>query len=102
MDRTQQIKEAHAWLRHDDSMFGFCRCGNTRPITATEHGDHLRSVEDETARDTYAAVTQIKPGKYAGEVRNVLVGQISQCAHGHKSRSIALTCAEKMLSGVDF
>lgn len=48
MDRTQQIKEVHIWLRHGDSMFGFCRCGNTRPITATEHEDHLRSFEDDT------------------------------------------------------
>lgn len=46
---------------------------------------------------TYAAVYQIKPGKYAGQVRNVIEGLISQCEHVHKSRSIAQDCAEKML-----
>lgn len=48
--------------------------------------------------DRYAAVAQIKPGKYAGEVRDIVSGRVAVCAHTHKRRSVALNCAEKLLA----
>lgn len=48
MDKAQEIQNAHIWLRHGDSMFGYCLCGTTRPITVSEHSDHIRSMEDDT------------------------------------------------------
>ena len=48
--------------------------------------------------ETYAAVYQIKPGAFAGQVREITSGLIEQCSHRHRSRSVAIECAEKMLS----
>lgn len=48
--------------------------------------------------ETYAVVYQIKPGGFAGQVRGITQGLIEQCSHRHRSRSVALECAEKMLS----
>lgn len=44
MDKVQEIRNAHIWSRHSDSMFGYCRCGLTKPITVSEHEDHLSRV----------------------------------------------------------
>ena len=48
--------------------------------------------------ETYAAVYQIKPDVFAGQVREITSGLIEQCSHRHRSRSVALECAEKMLN----
>ncbi len=45
---------------------------------------------------TYAAVRQIKPGQYAGQVRNIFAGALAECGHKHKSRSAAMKCGEKL------
>ena len=46
--------------------------------------------------DTYPAVFTIKPGKYAGQVRNIYRGAILTCGHSHKSRTAALECAKNL------
>lgn len=51
-NRIQGIKDAHTWNRHNVSMFGSCRCGLiAKPITESEHGDHIASMAREAARN---------------------------------------------------
>ena len=47
---------------------------------------------------TYASIVQLKPGQYAGEVRDVFGGQITMCGHKHKRRHLAGECGRRMLA----
>ena len=46
--------------------------------------------------DTYIAVMQLRPGRYAGEVRDIHKGRVALCPHSHKRRSTAMQCARRM------
>lgn len=51
--------------------------------------------------DLYAAVRAVKPGQYVGQVRSVSGGgsPLIECPHVHRSRSIAMRCAERLALG---
>ena len=61
------------------------------------HGGNTVSAPHELYSDTYYAVVQLEPGRYAGEVRAVHGGQIDMCSHSHKRRSLAADCARRLL-----
>lgn len=47
---------------------------------------------------TYAAIVQRKPGQYGGELRNIHGGQVWECDHKHKRRTLAWDCARRELA----
>lgn len=50
--------------------------------------------------DRYAATHALRPGAYAGTVRNIHAGEIARCEHKHRTRSAALACAAKLLGEI--
>ena len=55
------------------------------------------SAPHELYSDTYYAVVQLEPGRYAGEVRDIHGWQLDMCAHSHKRISLAADCARRLL-----
>lgn len=51
--------------------------------------------------DYYTVIVPLRHGAFRGEVRNVFVGSVVQCSHEHRTRSAALTCAERLFANLE-
>ena len=51
--------------------------------------------------DYYPGIMTLWNGKFHGVVRNVFVGTVVECSHGHRTRSAALTCAKKLFANLE-
>lgn len=54
-----------------------------------------------TRDDYYLAIMPLRKGKFRGVVRNVFAGSVVLCSHEHRTRSAALTCAERLFASLE-